>query len=54
MLDLDLINCVAIHELAHLRIKNHSAIFWRTVTSVHEDDTHTRERLRQAGRTLPL
>ena len=54
MLDRDLIDYIVIHELAHLRIKHHRKTFWGAVTRVHGETRYTRERLREAGRMLPL
>ena len=45
---------VVVHELVHLRVKNHSADFWRTLASVLPDVEQRRQRLREAGKALPL
>ena len=52
MLEASLIEYVVVHELAHLKVKNHSADFWRLVASVLPDAEDRRRRLREAGKTL--
>ena len=54
MLAPSLVEYVMVHELAHLRIKNHSQDFWRLLVSILPDAEHRRRRLREAGKTLPL
>ena len=54
MLEASLIEYVVVHELAHLKVKNHSADFWRLVASVLPDAEDRRRRLREAGKALPL
>ena len=54
MLEASLIEYVVVHELAHLKAKNHSADFWRLVASVLPDAEDRRRRLREAGKALPL
>ena len=54
MLAPSLVEYVIVHELVHLRIKNHSQDFWQLIASILPDVEHRRRRLREAGKTLPL
>ena len=54
MLAPSLVEYVIVHELVHLRIKNHSQDFWQLLASILPDVEHRRRRLREAGKTLPL
>ena len=54
MLEPSLIEYIVVHELAHLTVKNHSAEFWGLVSNALPDVQQRRERLRDAGRALPL
>ena len=54
MLPTKLIEYVVVHELAHMRVKNHSANFWSLVTRTLPDAQQRRRDLREAGQSLPL
>ena len=54
MLPTALIEYVVVHELAHLTHRNHSTDFWGLVSKAMPDAQQRRQRLREAGRTLPL
>ena len=54
MLPTRLIEYVVVHELAHLRLKNHSPDFWGLVTRSMPDAQQRRRDLREAGQSLPL
>ena len=54
MLEASLIEYVIVHELVHLSVKNHSEDFWRMLASVLPDVEQRRQRLREAGKSLPL
>ncbi len=54
MLEASLIEYVIVHELVHLSVKNHSNDFWRMLASVLPDVEQRRQRLREAGKSLPL
>jgi predicted metal-dependent hydrolase len=42
----DIIDYVVVHELSHLRVMNHSPLFWDTVRTVVPDYAQLREQLR--------
>ena len=54
MLPPALIEYVVVHELAHLTHRNHSTVFWSLMVEAMPDAQQRRQRLREAGRTLPL
>jgi len=54
MAPLDVIDYVVLHELAHLRIQNHSAHFWKLVASMDTNYKQHRKWLRENGEVLTL
>ena len=54
MLDPSLMEYIVVHEMAHLTHLNHSKDFWAVVTKTMPDTQQLRQRLREAGRALPL
>ena len=54
MLPTRLIEYVVVHELAHLRMKNHAGDFWGLVNRVLPDAQQRRRDLRESGQFLPL
>jgi predicted metal-dependent hydrolase len=50
----DLVDYVVIHELAHLRVPNHSRAFWQEVERFVPDHRARRARLRALGPALSL
>jgi predicted metal-dependent hydrolase len=42
----DIIDYVVVHELSHLRVMNHSPLFWDTVRTVVPDYAKRRAQLR--------
>lgn len=54
MAPMEVIDYVVLHELAHLRIKNHSPRFWKLVESLCPDFKRHRKWLRDHGEKLNL
>ncbi len=54
MAPLEVIDYVIVHELAHLRVKNHSAAFWAEVAKMMPDYKIRRDWLKKNGRALIL
>ena len=54
MAPLDVIDYVVVHELVHLRVKNHSIKFWKAVESVYPEYKKQRRWLREYGEKLNL
>ncbi len=54
MLEPLLLEYVVVHELVHLRVKNHSSEFWGQLSNAMPDAQRRRRRLREVGRALPL
>lgn len=54
MAPLAVIDYVVAHELVHLRVKDHSSKFWKTVESIYPDYKKQRKWLRENGGKLIL
>jgi hypothetical protein len=54
MAPLDVIDYVVVHELAHLRVKDHSSKFWKMVGSIYPEYKKQRKWLRENGEKLNL
>jgi predicted metal-dependent hydrolase len=54
MADPDLVDYVVVHELTHMRVRNHSAEFWAELAKTMPDYRSHRSRLRDFGSQLLL
>jgi predicted metal-dependent hydrolase len=54
MMPPDIIDYVVVHELAHMRVPNHSRAFWDEVARFVPDYAERRARLNQLGPTLAI
>lgn len=54
MAPLEALDYVVAHELAHLRVKNHSVKFWKVVETIYPDYKRQRKWLRENGEKLSL
>lgn len=54
MAPLHVVEYVVVHELAHLKIRNHSSVFWQAVNRLWPDYQRDRKWLKQHGPLLTL
>lgn len=54
MLPPEVVDMVVVHELSHLRVRNHSPDFWKVVGEHIPDYRELRKRLRELEKTLTL
>ena len=54
MAPLDVIDYVVVHELAHLKVRNHSPRFWKVVESIYPNFKIYRKWLRNHGEKLTI
>ena len=54
MAPLEVIDYVVVHELVHLRVKNHSSKFWKVVEFIYPEYKKQRKWLRENGEKLNL
>ena len=54
MAPLDVIDYVVVHELAHLRVKNHSSQFWKVVEMIDPEYKLKKKWLKEKGEKLTL
>jgi len=54
MAPLDVIEYVVVHELVHLKVRNHSQAFWRSVAEINPDYKQHRQWLKTNGPLLTL
>jgi predicted metal-dependent hydrolase len=52
MAPLEVVDYVIVHELAHLRVKNHSPAFWQEVAHLMPDYAPRKQWLKINGRLL--
>jgi hypothetical protein len=54
MAPLEVVDYVVIHELAHLKVKNHSAVFWAEVAKMMPDYKRHVTWLKKNGQSLTI
>ena len=54
MAPLEVIDYVVMHELVHLRVRNHSQAFWSSVAALMPDYKRRMDWLKKNGATLTL
>jgi predicted metal-dependent hydrolase len=54
MAPLEVVDYVVVHELAHLRVKNHSPAFWKEVEAILPDYKARQKWLKTNGKLLTL